>query len=98
MAALDFHHPDPSKKEITWSTIRKRTLENALKMLRAEGVVLVCANCHRELHWGIEECVVMTSSKKGRFKTNTARHYGARRPHPSRALHRGLQKKVVRAP
>ena len=88
MAALDFHHPDPSKKEITWSRVRKRTLENALKMLRAEGVVLVCANCHRELHWGLDECLVMPSSKEERLNTNVARHRGTRRSRSSRALHR----------
>ena len=53
-AALDFHHLDPSKKEITWSLVRRHTLEVALKKLRAENVILVCANCHRELHWDLD--------------------------------------------
>jgi len=55
MGALDFHHLDPSKKEVTWSLVRRYSLERALKVLRAEAVILVCANCHRELHWGFEE-------------------------------------------
>lgn len=55
MAALDFHHLDPSKKEITWTALRKCTLGEAVNKLKAESVVLVCSNCHREIHWGIEE-------------------------------------------
>lgn len=54
MAALDFHHLDPSNKEITWARVRRHTLEVALKKLRAANVILVCANCHRELHWGLD--------------------------------------------
>lgn len=55
MGALDFHHTDPKKKDITWAFIRKLTVAKAVQKLRAEKVVLVCSNCHRELHWMLEK-------------------------------------------
>ncbi|HYU82771.1 MAG TPA: HNH endonuclease signature motif containing protein [Candidatus Polarisedimenticolia bacterium] len=51
-AALEFHHPDPSKKEFaisvdgiyrSWETVKKE-LENC---------VMLCANCHAEIHAGV---------------------------------------------
>lgn len=50
-AAFDFHHPDPSKKDITWSSLRRKTPEVALAQLKQEEVVLLCSNCHREEHY-----------------------------------------------
>jgi len=43
--ALDFHHIDESAKGLTksWSKIKQE----------ADKCVLVCANCHRELHAGV---------------------------------------------
>lgn len=55
MAALDLHHLDPSKKEVTWGEVRRSTLEKALKKLKDEDLVLICSNCHREEHWGLKE-------------------------------------------
>lgn len=48
-AALEFHHKDPNKKEISidsrnLSANWKRCLEEVKKC------ILVCANCHREIH------------------------------------------------
>jgi hypothetical protein len=46
---MEFHHPDPSKKEFaisvdgiyrTWEKIRKEL----------ESCVMLCANCHAEVH------------------------------------------------
>lgn len=50
LASFDFHHLDPKtkNKEIgnildgTWSTIRTEL----------DKCILLCSNCHRELHWG----------------------------------------------
>lgn len=46
-AALDFHHLDPtykefnfSKKKVKWETLQKEL----------DKCILVCANCHREIH------------------------------------------------
>ena len=50
--ALDFHHIDESQKEFDLST---RGLTRSWKRIKKEiqKCVLVCANCHRELHGGI---------------------------------------------
>lgn len=49
LSALEFHHLDPSKKEHKLSQIRseKTILRETAKC------ILVCANCHREIHAGI---------------------------------------------
>jgi len=52
--ALDFHHRDPSKKDFglsahgithSWEKIQKEI----------QKCVLICANCHREVHAGITQ-------------------------------------------
>lgn len=51
IAALDFHHLDPSQKEIriTDAAMRGWSIEK-LKNEISKCIVL-CANCHRKLHW-----------------------------------------------
>lgn len=51
LAALEFHHPDPKVKEqkLTYIVCRwswERVLPELTKC------VLVCSNCHREIHYG----------------------------------------------
>ena len=50
--ALDFHHIDEDKKEFSLST---RGLTRSWERIKNElqKCVLVCANCHREVHGGI---------------------------------------------
>jgi predicted HNH restriction endonuclease len=54
LAALEFHHPDPAKKDFSisadgstrsWTRVRQEI----------EKCVLLCANCHREVHMGITQ-------------------------------------------
>lgn len=47
LAALEFHHIDPDKKDFSISFSSKSIDE--LK-LEADKCILVCANCHREIH------------------------------------------------
>ena len=48
--ALEFHHPDPNKKEFSLSDSTVwRSLDEMKK--EADKCILVCANCHREIHW-----------------------------------------------
>ena len=52
-AALEFHHLNPDKKEFNiskYSGNNNITYEMALELTR---VILICANCHREVHAGI---------------------------------------------
>lgn len=51
--ALDFHHIEPSEKDYTISGGTK-SFETLKK--EVDKCVLVCANCHREIHAGIIEC------------------------------------------
>lgn len=47
---LDFHHPDSSKKEGQVSTlIINNSINKALKEI--EKCVVLCSNCHRDLHY-----------------------------------------------
>ena len=53
--ALEFHHLDSSKKDFTISNANFK-LQNAIN--EVNKCVLICANCHRELHdnlWDINE-------------------------------------------
>jgi len=48
IGALEFHHIDPSNKKYSWDKMRgisKESLKNEL-----DKCILLCANCHRELH------------------------------------------------
>lgn len=49
LAALDFHHLDPSKKE---GIKDYRSFENNKSEL--DKCILLCCRCHRELHWAKE--------------------------------------------
>ncbi len=52
LAALSFHHRDPSQKEFEISKFRKKDLENYVLLRELEKTILLCENCHRELHSG----------------------------------------------
>ena len=50
--ALEFHHLDPSEKDfsVTGATNTKRL---SLMIEEVRKCILVCANCHREIHGGL---------------------------------------------
>uniref|UniRef100_A0A6M3ITU3 Putative homing endonuclease n=1 Tax=viral metagenome TaxID=1070528 RepID=A0A6M3ITU3_9ZZZZ len=51
--ALDFHHMNPDKKETRITTLMSLSLseKNKEKFLKElKNMILICANCHRELH------------------------------------------------
>lgn len=52
--ALDFHHKDPKKKSFGIS-VRGLTRSWAAIKSEIEKCVLICANCHREIHAGITQ-------------------------------------------
>jgi hypothetical protein len=49
-AALDFHHMDPTQKDISISKLRLTTFNDKVKE-ELDKCILVCSNCHREIHW-----------------------------------------------
>jgi hypothetical protein len=46
--ALEFHHLDPNEKEFSISTTKHLTLEKI--KVELDKCILLCANCHREIH------------------------------------------------
>ncbi len=58
MAALDFHHIEPTQKDPDWKKMRKWALERIKKEI--DQCSLVCRNCHSEIHYGnnLEQGVV----------------------------------------
>ena len=52
-AALEFHHSDPSKKETGISRLLTGRIEKAVE--EAKKCVLVCRNCHAEIHESLKE-------------------------------------------
>lgn len=52
MRALEFHHKDPTQKDFNIGTYRDCPLETAL--LEIQKCILVCSNCHMEIHDAIE--------------------------------------------
>ena len=51
--ALEFHHLDPNEKDFGISTSLSRDID-ALKA-EADKCILLCANCHAELHQELSE-------------------------------------------
>lgn len=54
VGAFDLHHKDDSKKEFGLST---RGLTRSWQKIKneADKCILVCANCHREIHGGVTQ-------------------------------------------
>lgn len=50
-SALEFHHKDPSEKDFTISKHPNWKFERLKPEL--DKCILVCSNCHREIHEGI---------------------------------------------
>lgn len=49
-AALEFHHINPSKKEIGLDSRRLANTKPEIILKEAEKCILVCSNCHQEIH------------------------------------------------
>jgi predicted transcriptional regulator len=52
-AALDLHHKDPSQKEIQFGKVIANPRAWIKIVAELRKCVLVCANCHREIHRGL---------------------------------------------
>lgn len=55
LKALEFHHIDPTQKDFTISNDHFKLMD-AIK--ETEKCILICSNCHKELHdnlWTIDE-------------------------------------------
>jgi hypothetical protein len=54
-AALQFHHLNPAEKDFNFAKYRLTSFEKNKEEILAEldKCILVCANCHSEIHYGI---------------------------------------------
>ena len=55
VGALEFHHKDPTTKDFGISS-KGYTRSWELVKSELDKCVLVCANCHREIHEGLRTC------------------------------------------
>jgi len=53
VSCTDFHHKDPSKKDIGISQIADMGWSYERILTELKKCVLICSNCHRKLHWRI---------------------------------------------
>jgi 5-methylcytosine-specific restriction endonuclease McrA len=72
LEALEFHHLDSSKKDFG---ISDRGYTRAWEKVREEldKCVLLCANCHRELHANMQLPVEKRVEKSGEFREALAK-------------------------
>ena len=52
--ALQFHHKDASDKKINISNMAKYDYSIATIQAEIDKCMLVCANCHTKLHYGVD--------------------------------------------
>ena len=50
IAALEFHHRDPTQKDFTISKIKNRSFDMKVKQ-ELDKCDLLCSNCHKETHF-----------------------------------------------
>jgi len=50
--SLDFHHPDPTKKELAIADAVGTNVPMLKLIDEADNCVILCRNCHAELHAG----------------------------------------------
>lgn len=55
IGSLDFHHIDPSKKEFSFGRMRANPKEWSTVVKELKKSILLCSNCHREVHAGVAE-------------------------------------------
>jgi predicted HNH restriction endonuclease len=58
-AALEFHHLDPARKDFSISSDGSTRSWDRVKK-EIEKCILVCANCHREVHAGMTQLPTAT--------------------------------------
>ena len=62
-ACLDFHHRDPSKKEVTLGDAVRMGWSKERTLKEIEKCDVLCANCHRKLHYneknGLDKIMIL---------------------------------------
>lgn len=58
--ALDFHHLNPSEKDFNFNDNSNRSWKTTREEIKK--CILVCSNCHREIHYGLIDNNLLVSS------------------------------------
>jgi 5-methylcytosine-specific restriction endonuclease McrA len=53
--ALEFHHIDPTEKEMAFGETRANNVKWAKLVEELRKCILLCSNCHKEVHEGITQ-------------------------------------------
>lgn len=53
--SLHFHHVEPNKKDPNWKQMRNWKFDKIKNEL--DKCILVCGNCHGEIHWNVNDIV-----------------------------------------
>lgn len=53
--ALEFHHINPNEKEMGFGETRANNVKWATLIEELKKCILLCSNCHKEVHEGITE-------------------------------------------
>ena len=71
-AALDFHHKQPSEKDPRWKIMRSWTFAKLKNEL--DKCMLVCKNCHAEIHYssGSDGETLASEARESEFDSHTA--------------------------
>lgn len=65
LGALEFHHLNPSEKDFSISNQKSTTMNRVIKK-ELDKCLLVCSNCHREIHGGVIEIDEVALAQKAR--------------------------------
>lgn len=65
--ALEIHHIDPSEKDFSFGMFRASPRSLLLLIDELKKCVLLCANCHREVHAGLRESPKESSFDEAKF-------------------------------
>ena len=55
VAALEFHHKDPKQKELSISVMITNGLSVKKVKEEMKKCIVLCANCHKKLHWKLRK-------------------------------------------
>lgn len=62
IAALDFHHINPETKSFNIAPSMSRSMFSLMR--EADKCILLCSNCHRELHYNERELMEIAKMRK----------------------------------
>ena len=74
--ALEFHHIDPNQKDFSFNKAESTSWEVTQEELKK--CILVCANCHREIHSGLVSNQLVSSFNQELANEVTNRIYAAK--------------------